>query len=112
MANEARNTPSPPGWRPPVLDVEAGDLAQQADQVLEAALERLRWCREHILERGVSQELRQIENRIGYLAQALTWEMEGETVRTAGALRLARGLTREPTYAELHPYEYDWWNSH
>jgi hypothetical protein len=112
MTLEPRNTPSPPGWKPPVADSDPRDVSEKAEEVLDAVIEKLAWCREHILERGVSEELRQLENRIGYLAQALDWEMEGDAARVVAAMRLARGLTREPTYAELHPYEYDWWNSH
>lgn len=103
---------SPPGWKPPPLPLEDIDMAAEATKVLDAALEKLRWCRDHMHERGVSEELRQLETRLGYLAQALGWEMDGEIRNSHAALRLAKGLTREPTYAELYPYEYDWWNSH
>jgi hypothetical protein len=112
MSIDPLRFPSPPGWHPPEGAIDDVDVTAEALQALDAAVEKLRWCREHLHERGVSQELRQLEARVGYLAQALSWEMDGEARRARGAVRLAKGLTREPTYAELYPYEYDWWNSH
>jgi hypothetical protein len=112
MVFDPSRAPSPPGWRAPATANWDIDVAAEASKVLDAAIEKLRWCHEHMHERGVSQEIRQLEARIGYLAQALTWEMDGESRNARGAIRLAKGLPREPTYAELYPYEYDWWNAH
>ena len=88
------------------------DLFASTAAVLDEALEMLAWCRAHVEERGVSEAMRELENKLGYLAQALAWDMDGEAANATGAIRLAQGKTRKPTYAELHPFEYDWWNAH
>ena len=70
-------------------DIE-GDVAK----VLDESLEKLRWARAHVQEQRAPIEMRDLATRIGYLAQALTWEMDGQVAKADMALNLAQGVSR------------------
>jgi hypothetical protein len=91
----------------PSMETEVG-------RVLDDALEKLRWCHEHLQDRSTSETLRQLEVKLGYLAQALTWDMDGENSRAQVALNRALGRPRrEPPLHfdphDPHGFEMDWW---
>lgn len=87
-------------------------MEADVNRVLDEALEKLRYCREHVLDRNASETLRQLEARLGYLAQALTWDMDGDSRRARAALNLALGRPRRPAFVDPHDprsWDADWW---
>ncbi|HLF71547.1 MAG TPA: hypothetical protein VI759_05285 [Dehalococcoidia bacterium] len=88
------------------------EQTRQADiaKVVDDALETLRGARGRVEERGTSQTLRELETRLGYLAQSLSWDMDGEPAKAAIALRLAQGLSKidERTLEEY--WASVWWS--
>lgn len=72
-------------------------------------METLRWCRAHLGERGVGEALRGVETRLGYLAQALGWQMDGEAEKADIALAVARGLSRRQQLALRQAQEEVFW---
>jgi hypothetical protein len=88
-------------------------METDVNQVLDDALEKLRWCREHLQDRNASETLRQLEAKLGYLAQALTWDMDGEGQRARVALSLALGgPRRQSMFVDPHDpssWDQDWW---
>ncbi len=89
---------------------EAKDLEAGVTKVLDEALETLRWCRQHLGERGVGESLRQLETSLGYLAQALSWHMDGETEKGDLALGVAQGRSRRQQLIEQRLWEEGWWS--
>lgn len=77
-----------------------GDVQKALDEALEA----LRWSKQHLQDRGAGLALRELETKLGLLAQALSWDADGEPVKAAAALRQARGRKRiiEQTYFDPH----------
>jgi hypothetical protein len=95
-----------------MMDSTSTSMETEVTKVIDSALERLRWCREHAQERGASEALREVEARLGYLAQALSWEMDGESARAAIALRMSQGRSRRvpPMFFDPHdPNAWEWW---
>ena len=95
---------------------DSAPRSMEADvtQVLDDLVEKLRWCREHLSDRTASQTLRELEARLGYLAQALSWDIDGETASARQALNLALGrpLRQQAAYFDPHdPHGFglDWW---
>ena len=56
---------------------------------LDDAIEGLRWCRQHMQERGVTQRLRQLQITLSSLALALDYEMDGQTAKAELAMEHA-----------------------
>ena len=88
----------------------AKQIGAEATKVLDEALETLRRCRERTENRATSEALRELETKLGYLAQSLSWEMDGETDKATMALRVAQGLPREEP--EDDPWYHTAWFSH
>ena len=88
----------------------ARDLEAEVTKVLDEALETLRWCRQHLGERGVGESLRELETRLGYLAQALTWHADGDVAKGAAALGVAQGRSRREQLIEQRLWEEGWWS--
>jgi hypothetical protein len=98
------------------MDSTRASMETDVNKVIDGALEKLRWCREHMHERGAAEALRELEARLGYLAQALTWELDGDA-RAAMALNLALGRSRRPAPHQAffdphdpHSWGMEWWH--
>jgi hypothetical protein len=65
------------GGRPPRVTPEqiSADIAKG----LEDAAETLRWCKAHLQDRRAADAMRLVELNLSYIAQAIDWQMEGET---------------------------------
>jgi hypothetical protein len=79
-------------------------------RIIDESLERLRWCRQHYQEHGTSQTMREIEATLGYLAQALIWQDEGDKDRAAQAMGLAQGRSLREQNAIRQMWEEMWWS--
>jgi hypothetical protein len=86
------------------------DIEADVNKVLDDAVEKLRWARQHLQERNVGAELRELEAKLGYLAQALTWENDGEAFKADIALNLAQGRSRREQDAMRQAWEDMWWS--
>jgi len=86
------------------------NLEAEVTKVLDEALETLRWCRAHLGERGVGESLRQLELRLGYLAQALAWHTDGEVEKGDAALGVAQGRSRRQQLIDQRLWEEGWWS--
>ncbi|HLF75918.1 MAG TPA: hypothetical protein VJB57_00365 [Dehalococcoidia bacterium] len=53
---------------------------------LEDAAEALRWCKAHLQDRRAADAMRLVELNISYIAQAIDWQMEGETQKAEEAV--------------------------
>src|SRR3954469_10974168 len=86
------------------------DIEADVNRVLDDAVEKLRWAKQHLQERNVGHELRELEAKLGYLAQALTWESDGEAGKADVALNLAQGRSRREQDAIRQAWEDMWWS--
>ena len=86
------------------------DIESEVTKVLDEALEKLRWARAHVQEQKAPIEMRDLATRIGYLAQALTWEMDGQVAKADLALNLAQGVSRRQQEAMRQAWEDMWWS--
>jgi hypothetical protein len=86
------------------------DVEAEVGKVLDDALEKLRWARAHVQEQRAPIEMRDLATRIGYLAQALTWEMDGQVAKADVALSLAQGVSRRQQEAMRQAWEDMWWS--
>jgi hypothetical protein len=60
---------------------------------MDQTLESVRWCRQHLQERGVSEKLRELQITLAALALALECEMEGNSWKANRALNHAEWRT-------------------
>ena len=60
----------------------AGDIAKG----IEDAAETLRWCKSHLQDRRAADALRLVELNLSFIAQAIDWQMEGETLKAEQAV--------------------------
>jgi len=86
------------------------DTEADVIKVLDDALEKLRWARQHVQEQKAPIEMRDLATRVGYLAQALTWEMDGQPAKADMALSLAQGVSRRQQEAMRQAWEDMWWS--
>jgi hypothetical protein len=86
------------------------DTETEINKVLDDALEKLRWARAHVQEQRAPIEMRDLATRLGYLAQALTWEMDGQPAKADMALNLAQGVSRRQQEAMRQAWEDMWWS--
>ena len=91
-----------------MADAQSGEA--EIAKVLDDALETLRNARSRVEDRGTSEALRDLETRLGYLAQALSWEMDGESEKAATALRIAQGISRREQDAMERILYEQWWS--
>jgi len=87
---------------------QGGGLEADVQKLLDEALETLQRCRQRVQERGAAESLRELEAKLGYVAQALSWQADGESIKANAALRLARGLPRIE-YEYLDPHDPRRW---
>ena len=90
-------------------NVEPRDTETVANKILDDALETLRWCRLHMHERKASEELHQLQTKLGYLAMALSWEADGEAPRSFTALGVAQGRSRRQQRIDQQVWEDMFW---
>ena len=68
---------------------ETTPVLTEVGKSIEGAIDGLRWCRQHIQERGVTMKLRELEQTIGALALSLDYEMDGQSGQAGIALEHA-----------------------
>jgi hypothetical protein len=85
---------------------EAMSVTNQAGKSIDEAIEGLRWCRQHVQERGVTQRLRQLQITLSALALALDYEMDGQTNKAELALDHADWRVR-PKYQPFSNWTFD-----
>jgi hypothetical protein len=90
--------------------VNANQREDEIGEVLDEALETLRWCRQHAEERGAALALRELTTRLGYLAQALSWDMDGDADNATTALGIAQGRTRKQQLSLQDAWQHVWWD--
>jgi Asp-tRNA(Asn)/Glu-tRNA(Gln) amidotransferase A subunit family amidase len=86
------------------------DTEADVAKVLDDALEKLRWARAHVQEQKAPIELRELAARMGYLAQALTYEMDGQPSKADVSISLAQGVSRRQQEALRQAWEDMWWS--
>ena len=69
----------------------ARDLEGEIAKVMDDALETLRWARLHYHEPKASETLRELEAKLGYLAQAMSWQADGARQRQTRRWAWRRG---------------------
>jgi len=62
------------------------NIAQQAEHYIDEAIETVRWCRQHLQDRGVSLKLREVQLSLAAVALALQMEMDGDSARAQDAM--------------------------
>jgi hypothetical protein len=75
---------------------EEARLLPRVGKSIEAAIEALRWCRQHPQDTGVAVKLRELEQAISALALCLDYEMDGQAERAAIALQGTDWLALSP----------------
>ncbi|HWO72704.1 MAG TPA: hypothetical protein VNN21_04030 [Dehalococcoidia bacterium] len=88
----------------------ARNLEAEYAKVFDDALETLRWVRLHYHEPRASETLRELEAKLGYLAQAMAWRLDGDEVQADQALGLARGQSIREQDAIRQMWEEMWWS--
>ena len=56
-------------------------------RIMDSGIEDLRWCRQHLGERGVPEKLRKLELSLAALALALDYEMDGQRAKAGSGAR-------------------------
>ncbi len=79
-------------------------------KVMDEAVETLRWTRLHYHEPKASNTLRELEVKLGYLAQAMTWRAEGNDVQASQALGIAQGRSLREQDSIRQMWEEMWWS--
>lgn len=85
-------------------------LEEEATQAFDDALETLRWARAHYHEPHASETLRELQAKLGYLAQALEWHDEGHPEDANKALGLAQGRSLREQDQIRRMWEEMWWS--
>jgi hypothetical protein len=75
-------------------------------KTLEETGESLRWCRQHLGERGVIERLNELNITLGALSLALDYEMDGRDEKTALALEQANWKGRPRPF----PGRIEWYH--
>jgi hypothetical protein len=88
----------------------ARDLEGEIAKVMDDALETLRWTRLHYHEAKASDTLRELEAKLGYLAQAMIWQAEGAEAEANQALGLAQGRSLREQDTVRQMWEEMWWS--
>ena len=85
-------------------------MQEDVNKVFEEAIESLRWARLHYHEPKASETLRELEAKLGYLAQAIVWQEDGQTENAHQALGLAQGRSLREQDAIRRMWEEMWWS--
>jgi hypothetical protein len=88
----------------------ARNLEAEINKVFDDALESLRWARFHHHEPRAAETLRELEAKLGYLAQAMDWQLEGEADHADQALGLAQGHSLREQDSIRQMWEEMWWS--
>ena len=88
----------------------ARDLEAEYTKVLDGALETLRWARLHYHEPKASETLRQLQAKLGYLAQSMNWRADGSSTEAEQALGVAQGRSFKEQYSIRQMWEEMWWS--
>ena len=83
-------------------------VLSEVGKSIDEAIEGLRWCRQHMQERGVTQRLRQIQITLSSLALALDYEMDGQTAKAELAMEHADWRARP----RQQPFSHWTWDVH
>lgn len=86
------------------------NLESEMTTVMDEALETLRWARLHYHEPQASRTLRELQAKLGYLAQAITWHTDGNEAEAEQALGLALGKSLREQDAIRRMWEEMWWS--
>lgn len=86
------------------------DIEAEYAKVLDEALETLRWTRQHYHEPKASDTLRQLQGRLGYLAQSMNWRADGTTSEAEQALGVAQGKSFKEQRSIRQMWEEMWWS--
>jgi hypothetical protein len=88
----------------------ARNLSDEINKVFDDAVETLRWTRLHYHEPRASEGLKELETKLGYLAQAIAWEEDGDRSRADQALGLAQGRSIREQDSIRRMWEEMWWS--
>jgi hypothetical protein len=88
----------------------ARDLESELVKAMDDALETLRWARLHHHEPKASETLRELEAKLGYLAQAMSWQADGAEAEANQALGLAQGRSLREQDTVRQMWEEMWWS--
>ena len=93
-----------------VYESSARSTEAEMTKVIDDALESLRWARLHYHEPDTSRSLRDLGAKLGYLAQAIAWQNEGDSDQAGKALGLAEGRSLREQDAIRRMWEEMWWS--
>jgi hypothetical protein len=82
-------------------------VLSEVGKTLDDAIEGLRWCRQHMQERGVTHRLRQLQITLSSVALALDYEMDGQTAKAELAMEHADWRPRPQ-----QPFSHWTWDVH
>jgi hypothetical protein len=85
-------------------------IEEEMGKVFDDAIETLRWARTHYHEPSASVTLRDLEARLGYLAQAMIWQSDGDESEMNQALGLAQGRSIREQDSIRRMWEEMWWS--
>jgi hypothetical protein len=85
-------------------------LQEDVNKVFDDAIETLRWTRLHYHEPKAAETLRELEAKLGYLAQAIVWNEEKQVENAYQALGLAQGRSLREQDAVRRMWEEMWWS--
>jgi len=88
----------------------ARDLESEYARVMDDALETLRWARLHQHDPKASESLRELQTRLGYLAQSMSWRADGSEAEAESALGVAQGRSFREQYSIRQMWEEMWWS--
>jgi hypothetical protein len=88
----------------------ARDLEAEYTKVMDDALETLRWARLHHHDPKAGEALRQLQARLGYLAQSMSWRSDGNEAEAESALGVAQGKSFREQYSIRQMWEEMWWS--
>jgi len=75
-------------------------------RLMDTGIEDLRWCRQHLGERGVPERLRKLELSLAALALALDYEMDGQRQKAVQAMEKADWQYKPQSYF-FDPHGWD-----
>jgi hypothetical protein len=92
------------------MSTEPASVSSQVATSIDETIEGLRWCRQHLQDRAVSQRMRQLQLSLAALALALDYEMDGQSPKAQLALEHADWRPRRaPNVLDPHGY---WMHGH
>jgi hypothetical protein len=83
---------------------EAESVSSKVAGSIDEAIEGLRWCRQHLQDRTVTQRMRQLQLSLSALALALDYEMDGQSPKAQLALEHADWRPRQQSQPDAHNY--------